>query len=80
MTSLAGAPAERIVVELTEHAPVEDYEVLGEALAPLREAGARVAIDDVGSPDEPGSFIDDGRDPRRVHLDTRRAMELPSNG
>jgi len=41
--------AERIDVELTEHAPVEDYEALSEALTRLREHGARLAIDDVGA-------------------------------
>jgi EAL domain-containing protein (putative c-di-GMP-specific phosphodiesterase class I)/CheY-like chemotaxis protein len=47
--SLGNAPPERLVLELTEHAPVDDYQALGEVLAPLREGGARVAIDDVGS-------------------------------
>lgn len=38
-----------LVVELTEHQPVDDYEVLGRALDRLRALGIRVAIDDVGS-------------------------------
>jgi EAL domain-containing protein (putative c-di-GMP-specific phosphodiesterase class I) len=38
-----------LVVELTEHQPVEDYAELDEALARLREHGVRVAVDDVGS-------------------------------
>ncbi len=38
-----------IVVELTEHQPVEDYNALAEALHELRRFGVRVAIDDVGS-------------------------------
>lgn len=42
-------PWDRIVVELTEHTPVDDYEALARALAPLREAGARVAVDDTGA-------------------------------
>ena len=41
--------AERVVIELTEHAEVVDYEALLEALAPLRAIGARIAIDDVGA-------------------------------
>lgn len=45
---LAGLPANRIVVELTEHSQVGDYARLGEALARLRGL-ARVAIDDVGA-------------------------------
>lgn len=45
----AGAPADRIVLELTEHTPVRDYVALNEAIAPMRARGFRVAIDDVGS-------------------------------
>ncbi|MCU1676248.1 MAG: response regulator receiver modulated diguanylate phosphodiesterase [Frankiales bacterium] len=40
---------ERIVLELTEHQPVEDYEPLMRALEPLRECGARLAVDDTGA-------------------------------
>ena len=43
---LADAPASRIVLELTEHSPVGDYEALGSALAGLRARGLRVAVDD----------------------------------
>ena len=38
-----------LVVELTEHQAVEDYNELGVALERLREQGVRVAVDDVGS-------------------------------
>jgi EAL domain-containing protein (putative c-di-GMP-specific phosphodiesterase class I) len=38
-----------LVVELTEHQPVEDYIALGEQLDRLRGLGVRVAVDDVGS-------------------------------
>lgn len=38
-----------IVIELTEQAPVDDYDALSTALAPLREAGAMVAVDDAGA-------------------------------
>jgi EAL domain-containing protein (putative c-di-GMP-specific phosphodiesterase class I) len=38
-----------LVVELTEHQPVEDYPALATALARLRRRGVRIAIDDVGS-------------------------------
>lgn len=41
-------PARRIVIELSEHDPVEDYVVLAAALSPLRAKGMRLAIDDVG--------------------------------
>ena len=41
--------AKRVIIEVTEHERVEDYDALNEALAPLRELGAWVAIDDVGA-------------------------------
>jgi EAL domain-containing protein (putative c-di-GMP-specific phosphodiesterase class I)/FixJ family two-component response regulator len=40
---------ERIVLEITEHEAIDDYSALADALAPLRERGARVAVDDVGA-------------------------------
>lgn len=45
----SGVKPERIVVELTEHSAVADYARLAAALAPLRSAGLRIAIDDVGA-------------------------------
>lgn len=42
-------PIDRILLELSEHDPVEDYDELGAALAPLRARGLRLAIDDVGA-------------------------------
>jgi EAL domain-containing protein (putative c-di-GMP-specific phosphodiesterase class I)/ActR/RegA family two-component response regulator len=39
----------RIVIELTEQVPVEDYPALQRALAPLRAQGARLSADDLGS-------------------------------
>lgn len=41
--------ADRVVIEITEHAQVDDYEALLGALAPLRDRGAQLAIDDVGA-------------------------------
>jgi EAL domain-containing protein (putative c-di-GMP-specific phosphodiesterase class I) len=38
-----------LVVEITEHQPVEDYVALSESLDRLRALGVRVAVDDVGS-------------------------------
>jgi EAL domain-containing protein (putative c-di-GMP-specific phosphodiesterase class I)/DNA-binding NarL/FixJ family response regulator len=46
---LAAVDPSRVVVELTEHAPVRDYEELTRALDGLRELGARVAVDDCGA-------------------------------
>jgi len=39
----------RVVVELTEHLEVDDYDGLCSSMSRLREAGARIAIDDTGS-------------------------------
>ncbi len=46
---LRSLPASRTLLELSEHDPVEDYPALIAALAPLRQAGLRLAIDDVGA-------------------------------
>jgi EAL domain-containing protein (putative c-di-GMP-specific phosphodiesterase class I) len=46
---LGRLPLDRVVLELTEHDEVEDYEVLLATLAPFRAAGLRLAIDDVGA-------------------------------
>jgi EAL domain-containing protein (putative c-di-GMP-specific phosphodiesterase class I) len=46
---LEDAPADRIILELTEHAPVGDYEALETALAGPRARGMRIAIDDAGA-------------------------------
>ena len=48
-TVLAGVDSARIVVEITEHAAVDDYDDLRRALDPHRAAGVRVAIDDAGA-------------------------------
>jgi len=48
-TLLLGLPAERLVIEITEHAAVPDYDALQAGLTPLRMEGARLAIDDAGS-------------------------------
>ncbi|MHB1490293.1 MAG: EAL domain-containing protein [Cellulomonas sp.] len=47
--TLLGQPLERLVLEITEHTQVSDYGALGEVLAPLRAAGLRIAVDDVGA-------------------------------
>ena len=46
---LTRLPLSRILLELSEHDQVEDYAALTAALAPLRAAGLRLAIDDVGA-------------------------------
>ncbi|TNC16144.1 EAL domain-containing protein [Methylobacterium terricola] len=47
--ALAGAPLDRLVLELTEHAAVPSYEALRNGLGPLRRRGLSLAIDDVGA-------------------------------
>jgi EAL domain-containing protein (putative c-di-GMP-specific phosphodiesterase class I) len=46
---LPSLPARLLVVEITEHAAVEDYEQLTELVRDLRKHGGRLAIDDVGA-------------------------------
>lgn len=45
----AGVEVSRVVLELTEHRPVADYDELERVLAPYRAAGLRVAVDDTGA-------------------------------
>lgn len=42
-------PAEQVVLEITEHAHIEDYDRLLRALYPLRSRGMRLAVDDAGA-------------------------------
>lgn len=42
-------PLSRIVLEITEHAVVEDYDAFMDILAPLRDRGLRIAVDDAGA-------------------------------
>jgi EAL domain-containing protein (putative c-di-GMP-specific phosphodiesterase class I) len=42
-------PAERLVLELTEHSRVDDYDTLLTALDGLRRRGLRIAVDDTGA-------------------------------
>jgi EAL domain-containing protein (putative c-di-GMP-specific phosphodiesterase class I)/DNA-binding NarL/FixJ family response regulator len=47
--ALAALADDGLVVEVTEHAPVDDYDRLRAALAPLAAQGVRLAVDDVGA-------------------------------
>lgn len=42
-------PAARLILEVTEHARVQDYGALGEALHDFRARGGRLAVDDAGA-------------------------------
>lgn len=46
---LAAASLARIVIEMTEDVMTFDYATISRAVQPLRDAGARVAMDDAGS-------------------------------
>jgi EAL domain-containing protein (putative c-di-GMP-specific phosphodiesterase class I) len=46
---LKDVPLDRLVLEVTEHAPVDDYTELNSALRDLRRRGLRLAIDDAGA-------------------------------
>jgi EAL domain-containing protein (putative c-di-GMP-specific phosphodiesterase class I) len=46
---LSSHACDRVIVELTEHARVEDYDDIGVAVQRLRELGVRLAIDDAGA-------------------------------
>ena len=46
---LARRPANRLVLELTEHTRVDDYEELLVGIEPLRQRGIRIAVDDTGA-------------------------------
>lgn len=46
---LAAHPGFRLVVELTEHDPIDDYPSLIAGIDALRERGIRLAVDDTGS-------------------------------
>jgi EAL domain-containing protein (putative c-di-GMP-specific phosphodiesterase class I) len=45
----AGAPLDRLIVEITEHSTVGNYEELLAVLNPLRQRGLRLAVDDAGA-------------------------------
>jgi EAL domain-containing protein (putative c-di-GMP-specific phosphodiesterase class I)/ActR/RegA family two-component response regulator len=47
--ALGHVPLDRLVVELTEHAPVADYDALKIELEGMRQRGLRLAVDDAGA-------------------------------
>jgi len=46
---LAGTELQRVVIEITEQKPIEDYMSLKAVISRARERGARLAIDDAGA-------------------------------
>jgi EAL domain-containing protein (putative c-di-GMP-specific phosphodiesterase class I) len=49
LESLGSFPSERVVVEITEHEKIDDYDALGEVLEQFRAHAIRLAIDDAGA-------------------------------
>lgn len=47
--TLERMPLGRLVLEITEHAVVEDYDAFTKVLGPLRQRGLRLAVDDAGA-------------------------------
>jgi EAL domain-containing protein (putative c-di-GMP-specific phosphodiesterase class I)/DNA-binding NarL/FixJ family response regulator len=47
--ALVGIQLDRVILEITEEAPVHDYDALARALEPFRQEGVRLAVDDAGS-------------------------------
>lgn len=47
--ALADTSLDRVVLEVTEHEAIQDYDRLAECLAPLRARGLRLAVDDAGA-------------------------------
>jgi diguanylate cyclase (GGDEF)-like protein len=45
---LDGVSLDRLILEITDHRQLDDYEPLSEALSPLRTSGLRIAVDDSG--------------------------------
>lgn len=46
---IAASRADRVMVELTEHVPLGDYQRFRPVIGALREMGAKVAVDDAGA-------------------------------
>lgn len=46
---LENISAQRLVLEITEHAAVDRYELIAQCLTPYRERGLKIAVDDAGA-------------------------------
>lgn len=47
--AVLGSRPDRVVMEVTEHAIIDDYDQFQRSIEPLRQAGVRLAIDDAGA-------------------------------
>lgn len=48
-TGISALDLSRLVIEITEHASIQDYEAVEKALAPFRSKGVKIAVDDAGA-------------------------------
>jgi EAL domain-containing protein (putative c-di-GMP-specific phosphodiesterase class I) len=46
--AFAGAPLERIVLEINEHLSIRQYDEMAKVLSPMRAQGLRISVDDAG--------------------------------
>ena len=72
---LTGVDLERVILELTEHAKVDDYPALRVALSRWRERGLRLAVDDAGGGYSSFSHILE-LSPELIKLDASLVREL----
>lgn len=49
LSALEDVPATRVVVEVTEHAAIDEFDVILESIEDLRDRGVRLAVDDLGA-------------------------------
>jgi diguanylate cyclase (GGDEF)-like protein len=49
LTSIAAIAPERVVIEITEQYPIDDYDAMRAAAAEMRGFGYRIALDDLGA-------------------------------
>lgn len=47
--AVLGSQPDRVVMEITEHAIIDDYDQFHRSIEPLRQSGVRLAIDDAGA-------------------------------
>ena len=76
--SLADADPSRVVIEVSEHAAVDDYALLEEAMRTLRADGLRLVIDDTGA-GHAGLRHFVGLRPDGIKLDRSLTARLPGD-
>ncbi len=75
---LADTPGQRLAIEITEHAPVEDYTALRAMLSGLRSRGVQLMVDDAGAGFSSFRHILD-LDPDVIKLDLSLTHEIDTD-